>query len=318
MFIQQAFKAQNQWWRYVIGIIITIIAVVIGQIPLTAAILIWGDIDPMYVTPDTLYEALEPNLTMFLLLLSFAIGLVGLLFVIRFIHQQPILEATTSRKKMDWGRFAFGFALIAIVNILFFAVGYLSNPEDYVWNFQAVPFLILLVITVVMVPLQIAFEEYLFRGYLMQGLGVLARNRWFPLIVTSLIFGLLHLSNPEVGKMGEIVMLIYIGNGFVLGIMTLMDEGMELALGYHAGNNIVASLMLTADWTAFQGHSLFKDVSDPSVTTLEVLAQVLIFFPAILLIMARKYKWTNWREKLFGKVDPPPVEEPMVLDRTEA
>ncbi len=318
MFIQQAFKAQHQWWRYVIGIIITIIAVVIGQIPLTAAILIWGDIDPMYVSADTLYQVLEPNLTMFLLLLSFAVGLVGLLFVIRFVHRQPILEATTSRKKMDWGRFTFGFALIAIVNILFFAVGYLVSPEDYIWNFQAIPFLILLVITVVMVPLQIAFEEYLFRGYLMQGLGVLARNRWFPLIVTSLIFGLLHLGNPEVGKMGEIVMLIYIGNGFVLGIMTLMDEGMELALGYHAGNNIVASLMLTADWTAFQGHSLFKDVSDPTVSTLEVLAQVLIFFPAILFIMARRYKWTNWREKLFGKVDPPPMEEPVVLEQPEA
>lgn len=317
MFIQQAFKAQNQWWRYVIGIIITVFAIAIGQVPLMAAILIWGDIDPLYLSADNLYEALEPNLTMFLLLLSFAVGLVGLLFAIRFVHRQPLLEATTSRKKVDWGRFAFGFALIAIVNILFFAVDYIVNPEDYVWNFQAVPFLILLVITLVMVPLQIGFEEYLFRGYLMQGLGVMARNRWFPLIVTSLIFGLLHLENPEVGKMGEIVMLIYIGNGFMLGIMTLMDEGMELALGYHAGNNIVASLLLTADWTAFQGHSIFKDVSDPSVTTIEVLTQVIIFFPAILYIMARKYNWTNWREKLFGKVVPPPVEEPVYLEQME-
>jgi hypothetical protein len=36
-----------------------------------------------------------------------------------------------------------------------------------------------------------------------------------------------------------------------------MDEGMELALGFHANNTIVA-LLLTSDWTAFQTNSIFK------------------------------------------------------------
>jgi membrane protease YdiL (CAAX protease family) len=30
-----------------------------------------------------------------------------------------------------------------------------------------------------MIPLQTSAEEYIFRGYLMQGFMVLARNKWF-------------------------------------------------------------------------------------------------------------------------------------------
>jgi hypothetical protein len=41
-----------------------------------------------------------------------------------------------------------------------------------------------------------------------------------------------------------------------------MDEGMELALGFHAANNLVG-LLVTSDWSAFQTHSIFKDVSEP-------------------------------------------------------
>jgi hypothetical protein len=41
-----------------------------------------------------------------------------------------------------------------------------------------------------------------------------------------------------------------------------MDEGMELALGFHA-NNLVGALLVTSDWSAFQTHSIFKDISEP-------------------------------------------------------
>ena len=62
----------------------------------------------------------------------------------------------------------------------------------------------------------------------------------------------MHIANPEVGKLGMIIMVYYIGTGFFLGIMTLMDEGLELALGFHAANNLIGALLVTADWTAFK------------------------------------------------------------------
>jgi membrane protease YdiL (CAAX protease family) len=236
------------------------------------------------------------------MLLSFAIGLLALLFVVKFIHKQTINSLTTSRKKIDWRRFWFSFILWGFVTVIFIVIEFLSSPENYVLNFDLIPFLVLLSIAVIMVPLQTSFEEYLFRGYLMQGLGVLSKSRWVPLFITSIAFGLLHIANPEIEKIGYILLIHYIGTGFLLGIMTLMDEGLELALGFHAANNLIASLLLTADWTAFQTNSILKDVSDPSMGNLEIIFPVFVIYPIILFVLSKKYNWTNWQKKLFGIV----------------
>lgn len=294
-----------------VGFLIIFIASQIGSIPLLIAVMFkvmsnGGNIESIQ-DPNVMMTVLDSNLTLFLMLLSFAIGLLAVYLVVRFLHKQPFVELTTSRKKTDWGRVLFGFGLITVTTLVVTILDYYSNPDDYVLQFDLVPFLILAVIAIIMIPLQTSFEEYLFRGYLMQGIGVLAKNRWLPLVLTSVIFGGLHLANPEVDKLGNIIMIYYIGTGFFLGIMTLMDEGMELALGFHAGNNLITALLVTADWTVFKTNSIFKDISEPSAG-FDVVAPVLILYPIFLLIMAWRYKWRDWGGKLFGK-----VEEPIVI-----
>ena len=310
MYIKQAFKSLHEWWRYLVGIIIIFLASQIGSIPLLIAVMFkvmaeGGDIESIQ-DPNVMMTVLDSNLTLFLMLLSFAVGLLGVYLVVKFLHKQPFVELTTSRKKIDWGRVFFGFALIAITTIVVTGLDYYNNPEDYVLQFNLVPFVILAIIAIIMIPLQTSFEEYLFRGYLMQGIGVLAKNKWLPLLITSVVFGGLHLANPEVDKLGNVIMIFYIGTGFFLGIMTLMDEGMELALGFHAGNNLIAALLVTADWTVFKTNSVLKDISEPSAG-FDVIAPVLILYPIFLLIMAWRYKWTDWGGKLFGKVEEPNI-----------
>jgi uncharacterized protein len=305
MFIKQAYNAKTEWWRYLIGVVIIFLAwQLFGALPFMAALFLEAGPEVLTLTQGEMMKVLESNLNFFLLLLSFAVGLAALFLVVRFLHNQKIREATTTRKKVDWGRFFFGFSIIAVFTVVTVMVDYNLQPEDYLWNFDMVPFLILAAIALIMVPLQTSFEEYLFRGYLLQGIGVLAGNRWVPLIITSVIFGGLHAFNPEVQKLGYIIMVYYIGTGFLLGIMTLMDEGLELALGFHAGNNLVGALLVTADWTAFETNSVLKDVSDPSAG-LDILLPVLIVYPIFLFLMAKTYRWTNWKEKLFGKVTKP-------------
>ena len=99
-------------------------------------------------------------------------------------------------------------------------------------------------------------------------------------------------------------MVFYIGTGFFFGIVTLLDEGTELALGLHAANNIVAAIFVTADWTVFQTDALFVDTSEPSIG-LEMFLPVFLVYPIIILIFSKKYGWTNWKDKLFGKVEKP-------------
>ncbi|MBD0832118.1 CPBP family intramembrane metalloprotease [Aestuariibaculum sp. TT11] len=318
------------------------------------------------------------------MLLSFAVGLLALFLVVKYLHKQSFTQLTTSRKTINWKRFWFVFVLWGVISSSLVLVDYFMSPENYMFNFKLVPFLFLCLVAIIFVPLQTSFEEYMFRGYLMQGIGVFSTSKKFPLvslyiliviflyfglsamfsmglitkfgffiivtavgisliksrlaekimllssyntlfkilnrnttslIITSMIFGLLHIANPEVDKLGPVIMVYYIGTGLFLGIMTLMDEGMELALGFHAANNLFTALLVTADWTAFQTHSILKDMSDPSETALaEIFVPVFVVFPVMLFILAKVYKWSNWNQKLLGRVINPNTENQVGID----
>ena len=149
------------------------------------------------------------------------------------------------------------FFIWGLVTIFFLGSDIILSPEKYVWNFKPIPFFTLCFVAIVFMPLQTSLEELLFRGYYMQGLGLWIKNKWAPLIIMSVVFGLLHGLNPEIEKLGYIALVFYIGTGFFFGIVTLMDDGIELAMGMHAVNNILAALFVTTDWTVFSDRSPF-------------------------------------------------------------
>jgi membrane protease YdiL (CAAX protease family) len=241
------------------------------------------------------------NATFVLIVAPLSFACLVVLFWVKFIHQQSITSLTTSRKKVDWKRVFFSFGLWSFITIVTTLIAYFFEPESFVFNFKLVPFLIFLFLAVLLIPLQTSFEEYLFRGYMMQGIGVATKSRLIPLVVTSVLFGVMHIANPEVGKLGYTIMIYYIGTGFFLGIITLMDEGLELSLGFHAANNLVGALLVTADWTAFQTHSILKDISTPTAG-FDIMIPVFVLFPILLFIFSKKYKWNNWKEKLTGNI----------------
>ena len=303
MFIEQGIRPENKFWKYLLGSVLIIFASFVGQIPLVIAVIgkpfANGETYPS--TNEEVMRFFESNVTLFLILISFVFAFAGIYLVVKHLHKQTLLSVTTSRKKVDWNRIWFSFGLWSVFSIVSTLVFYFFNPSLYILQFKPIPFAILVLIAVALVPIQTSTEEYVFRGYLMQGFGNLAQNKWFPLLMTSIIFGSMHLFNPEVSKLGNIIFVYYIGTGLFLGILTLMDEGMELALGFHAANNLIGALLITSDWSAFQTHSIFKDISEPQAG-FDVIMPVVLVYPVLLFIFSRKYQWTNWKEKLTGKV----------------
>ncbi|MDN3666998.1 lysostaphin resistance A-like protein [Algibacter miyuki] len=318
MYIEQAFEGLHDWWRYIVGSIMIFIAwQIVGMVPLLFAVGIHvaesGDI-PTGI-PDMI-AILGSNMFLFLMLVSFAVGLFGVIFSAKILHKLSFLKLTTTRKKIDWKRFWFVFFIWGTISSSFVLLDYFFfAPENYEINFKLKPFLILAVIAILLIPIQTSFEEYFFRGYLMQGIGVIFKNKWAPLLITSIGFGLMHIANPEVEKLGPVIMVYYIGTGLFLGILTLMDEGLELALGFHAANNLFTALLVTADWTAFQTDSILKDMSDPEGMMIgEIFVPVFVIFPLLLLILSKKYKWHSWKDKLTGNVVEPPKEDYKIIN----
>ncbi len=301
-FIQQAYTGDFSNWKYMLPIF-----GFFGLIGINYWMMEYLDLDYDEIIQNQINES-SANQVLFENLIAFVIFLGGLFLWVKFVHKRTIRSLTTSRIKISWKRVFFSFAIWGIITVAMIFLSYLMSPELLLWNFNLEKFLLLLLIVVLMIPIQTSFEEYFFRGYLLQWVGVLTKNKWFPLLMSSILFGLVHLANPEVEKLGYLIMIYYIGTGLFLGIITLMDEGLELALGFHAANNLFTALLVTADWTAFQTDSLLKDMSEPSVGY-DVILPILILYPIVLIIFSKKYGWTNWNEKLFGTVTIPVVRD---------
>ena len=303
MFIQNALKVKNNIWRYALGIFIIFIFTQIGSIPFIIAIFNKVGLEgAANLDPSKMMTILEnSNLTFFYTLLTFFVGFIGFIIVIKYLHNQSILSITSSRKSIDYKRILTSFTAISVILVLNILFSFLISPDDYILQFNLNDFLILLLIAVIFIPIQTSLEEYIFRGYLMQGFGVMFNNKWLPLILTSFSFGFLHFYNPEIMKLGSILLVHYVATGLFLGILTLMDDGMELALGFHAGNNLLIALIVTADWTVFQTTSIFKYIGEPNVIN-QSLFSLSIIYPILLFYFSRKYNWTNWKGKLTGKV----------------
>ena len=300
-FIQQVYKGENSWWRWLLTIVIV-------MSPFLLNFAIYFLLPEVYkgLMEDTANFQGNKNIFLIENLIPFAVLLVLLIVFVKFVHLRSFTSVVTSRKKVDWNRFFYGFVTWFLMTVFFLFIGYLLAPEEFVWNFKPVPFFLLLTICIILIPIQTSLEELLFRGYLMQGIGILTKTRWVPLIVTSTLFGLMHILNPEVSKLGYGIMGFYIGTGFLFGIITLLDEGAELALGIHAANNIAAAVLVASNWAVFQTDALFIDHSEPNLIY-QMIIPVFFIYPLYIMFLQKKYGWKNWKEKLFGKIEKPVI-----------
>jgi membrane protease YdiL (CAAX protease family) len=171
--------------------------------------------------------------------------LAGVVLVTRVLHRRHPATLVRADGRPRWRRAALAAMVWAGAAAVFEGVAYLLYPESYSWTFEAARFVPLLVVCVLLVPLQSVAEELLFRGYLMQGLGLAIRRGWAALLVTSVLFAAVHLGNPELARFGRGFLLYYAGIGLVLGLATLLDDGLEVAIGAHVANNLWGALVVS-------------------------------------------------------------------------
>jgi membrane protease YdiL (CAAX protease family) len=302
-FLQNANKGTNLVSTYILTIVLVVFAyAILGQLPMVIDLVINQKGIAEFEGEDikSLVSFFGKNKFLTYLIIPFIFSLLAIVLSVRFLHKRPIISIFTARQSFDWKRFFTSAFIWGSVMGLFLA-GMIATNDKIAWNFNPSTFFPLLLISLFLIPLQTTCEEVLFRGYLFQGIGRMYKKGWIAIIVTGLLFGLLHSANPEVGQLGQVVMIYYIGTGIFLGILSLMDDGLELSMGYHAVNNIFAALILTNDWQAFQTDALFINHSAPTFG-LDNLVTIVIVQPLLLFVYSKVYKWKNWKQKLFGTI----------------
>lgn len=279
-------------WTYLFVIIVAyIISSILGEIPLVITLLFdtsglpFSDI---WENPQN--SNISSNMILALMLIPSLILIYTLGRLIKSGHGRTLTQTINGTRKIRWQRVRTGAITCFIVMTITLIIDYIIYPDNYIFQFDLSSFIPLFFIAFLMIPFQAASEELLFRGYLAQGIGILTNSRWLVLIIPSLLFGLAHYANPEVEKYGFAVMMSqYILSALIYGLISILDDGIELAIGMHAANNIFICLATTYESSVFQTMSVFKVINiDPSyfdLITVILTEGILVFY------FARKYKW---------------------------
>jgi membrane protease YdiL (CAAX protease family) len=297
-FYRNAAGGDNRVSTYVFSLALIFMSyAVVGQIPMLLE-LYKGSAALQSGNMKDMAEDIGNNRFLVYLIIPFILSFAVLIYAVKYLHRRKVLTLFTVRSKFSFGRFFFAAGLWGIFLGLFL-IPMIFLQGNIRWNFNVSAFLPLFFISVLLIPIQTTCEEVIVRGYLFQWLGTTKMNGLSAVIFTGVIFGLMHAANPEVKVLGWGVMVYYIGSGIFMGLIALMDDGLELSIGYHAMNNVFASLILTNNWQAFQTDALFKDFNPPAFGWDSVLT-ILVVQPLLLFIFAKRYAWKNWKEKLLS------------------
>lgn len=216
-----------------------------------------------------------------LMMAQFIFGWAGLWLGTKLVLKRALKTLMTGFERFRWGRLFLGMGIWMAVITLFFAGVSLKEPGlikfEPNWN-RFWPYLPLILFWV---PIQSSFEEVAFRGQMMQTSYFRSGFRPFmPLLTSSALFALFHSLNPEVATYGWGTMMgLYMVIGLVMGIFTILDDGLELAMGIHTGNNLFAFLFLSYPGSVLDVPTLYQlDSFSPAFDLLSVLTASLVLF----------------------------------------
>jgi membrane protease YdiL (CAAX protease family) len=260
-FLDAALQGRNDLWRYLLGIgVVMVSGFFIGGLPVIPAVLyLLGDGDPAtdFDTTTGAIIGMDPLLTFVLNLVPFVVAFFAVAVVVKVIHRRSFLSLVNPGASVRWGRVAQGFAAWLVIAVLMTGVEALLFQNRFAVTLDLPRLLPFAVIALVLLPLQTAAEELFFRGYLLQGVGLLNRQPLALAVLSGLLFAIPHGANPEVAADFWIVMGFYFVFGAAMTLVTLLDNGLELAIGVHAANNLFTAIFANFKGSALETPALF-------------------------------------------------------------
>lgn len=299
-FIEAGREGGNNFGRYALTFLITMGGYLLGNIPIVILIIVasmkgyLGGITAQNAGKILNAEALHtsPWLVLLLLLFMFIPAMLGLWLGVKFIHKKTFKSIVTAAEKFRTKRLYTGMLVWGILSGIGLWIGFATSaPGSIKLVFNLSDFIPVVVIALLFLPIQTWWEEFMIRGWLMQGVGILTKRPWVAALLTSLIFASLHLGNPEVQRFGiASTFPAYFLPGLFFALVSLLDEGLELAMGMHFINNLFGTIVITSDYSAIQASTIwFSNVSDLSTETLVLIASTVVAF----IFLWIRYRWNS-------------------------
>jgi membrane protease YdiL (CAAX protease family) len=198
--------------------------------------------------------------------LAFATIVLGLVVAMRLIQRKRFVDVIGQWR---WRLFAIGLGLWTACLVGTTLVDFLLRPGGFRWSATAAtPGLA--VAALIGLGVQTFAEEFVFRGYLTQGLLLATKRPLVASVLSGLLFGALHIPNGVPQALNAVLF------GMVAAFMAIRTGGIAFTWGLHLINNLFGAVFVVSASDVFNGTPGLVTQSTPNLIWLDLISGVAV------------------------------------------
>lgn len=240
-FLAYAARGRNAWWSYLLSALLaSILTVALGvavAFGLSLAGLLPPDIAVQMQAPS------DPPVFFGAIAITFGLILVGWWAAVRLAQAKRFGDVAG---RWSWSGFAKGAAVWVVVLAAATFVDFLLAPSGFKVSLGPGT-LPLAGAALVGLAVQTFAEEWIFRGWLTQGLLLATRNTAAAAVLSGLMFGALHIPNGWPQALGATVF------GVATALVAIRLGGIAFTYGVHLVNNLFGAVIVVSGQDVFRG-----------------------------------------------------------------
>lgn len=261
-YLDYARRGRNEWWRYVLTLALALVVAMVVGTGLMLALVLLAHTDPSGLTnARNPIEFFAANGLLFAILAAF------LAIFARLIQGKRLGDLVG---RMDWTLFGRGFGVWLVIVIVGTAIDYMLAPGGFrltvssgTWALGAAAALGLFA--------QTFAEELYFRGFLTQGLLLATRRPITAVLLSGILFGLVHIPNGAPEAVGALVF------GVAAAYIAIRTGGIACTLGVHFANNLFGAVVVVSGQDVFKGAPGVLTQNTPSLEWWDVGVELVSF-----------------------------------------
>jgi membrane protease YdiL (CAAX protease family) len=276
-YLEFAARGRNNWWRYLLTPIMACLLTGLGGLVLVAVLLL-----AHMLPPDLAEQMRQPkNVAPFFLSIGISFGMLAasLAVAAALIHRKRPKDLIGAWR---WQIFALGLcawmvvqAVLALIDLAIAPHGFALSANRGTLSLATTAFAGILA--------QTFAEEFIFRGYVTQGLLLAFKRPWPAALVSGLLFGSLHIANGTPQAVNAVIF------GVVCALIAIRTGGIALTCGLHLANNYFGAVIVVSASDVFQGSPGIISQTTPQLVWWDLLLAAAALAGALWLVLRRPY-----------------------------
>jgi membrane protease YdiL (CAAX protease family) len=277
-YLEWSDRGKSTFWRYILGLMVIL---------------------SFWQMPAELLKNFLPGRhgvvgSMAILVVPFVFAFISVPLTARWVLKRPWYSVALPSLPPRLGDLGIGF-LLQIVVLTALTLAFLPVTHLHYRGFDAVsglgtllPFLLLAVVGLFF---QTAFEEMYFRGYVEQTMRRVSKSLFVFLVLPALFFGFRHLGNIDAFGTSFSATLPYFFFAVSLGWVAYRTGSLMIAFGLHWANNLFVALVVVTSGDVVPSLA-------PWVQQQPTLQQAVLFNGAQAILVVAVVEWiVRWRER---------------------